>query len=78
MPHITIKTLAGKSEEVKNLCVEKVAKAMQEALGASDKHISVSVEDYSPQEWQDVYANEIENNPNLRKKPDYDPKSFLK
>lgn len=77
MPHITIKMLEGRSEPVKALCVSKVAKALQEATGTPDAFISVSIEDYTAEEWQEVYKEEIENNPNLRKKPNYDPKSLL-
>ncbi len=77
MPHIIIKMLEGRSEPVKELCVAKVAKALQEATGASDSHISVSIEDYTAQEWQEVFKNEIEGNPNLRKKPGYRPEDLL-
>ena len=77
MPHITIKMLEGRSDSVKDLCVSKVAKALQEATGTPDCYISVSVEDYTAEEWQDVYKNEVAENPNLKKMPSYNPKDLL-
>ena len=77
MPHIIIKMLEGRSEPVKALCVSKVAKALQEATGTPDKYISVAIEDYTVQEWQDVFKNEIEGNENVRKKPGYEPEDLL-
>ena len=77
MPHIIIKMLEGRSEPVKALCVSKVAQALQEATGTPDCYISVAVEEFTPEEWQDVYKNDIENNQDLRKLPDYDPRDLL-
>lgn len=77
MPHIVIKMLEGRSETVKSLCVSKVAQALQEVTGTPDKYISVTIEDYSAEEWQDIFKNEIANNPNLRKKPNYKPEELL-
>lgn len=77
MPHITIKMLKGRTQEQKKLASEMVAKALYEAIGCSESHISVSVEDYTPQEWQDVYAQEVENNSNLVKNANYNPKDLL-
>ena len=77
MPHIVIKMLEGRSETVKALCSSKVAQALQEATGTPDKYISVSIEDYTAQEWQDVFKTEIAENSNLRKKPDYKPEDLL-
>jgi len=77
MPHISIKMLEGRSDYQKKLAVEKVSNALKEALGCDEKHISVSVEDFSAVEWQDVFAIEIEGNENVLKKPAYDPKSLL-
>ena len=77
MPHISLNMLKGRTEEQKKLAVEKLSKALIEAIGCSDTHISVSVDDYTALEWQDVFKKEIEENPNLYKKPGYDPKSLL-
>lgn len=78
MPHITIKMLKGRTEEQKNAAAEKLAKALVEAIGCTESHISVSVEDFTPQQWQDQFKKEVTENPYLVKKPDYDPKDLLK
>lgn len=78
MPHITIKMLKGRTEEQKQLAVQKVSEALCEALGCTDSHVSVSVKDYTPQEWQTVFANEVIADADLKKKPGYDPKDLLK
>lgn len=77
MPHITIKMLEGRTQAQKELAVKKLNEALQDALGVSDAAVSVSIEDYTALEWQDVYAKEVANNPNLFKKPNYDPKGLL-
>ena len=77
MPHISIKMLKGRTDEQKNIATDKVADALCEALGCSKKHVSVSVEDFTAQEWQDVFAKEIADNENILKKPEYDPKDLL-
>ena len=78
MPHITLKMLKGRTDEQKKIATEKLSIALNEAIGASKSHISVSIEEYTAEEWQDVFANEIENNKNITKQPEYDPKSLLK
>lgn len=77
MPHVTIKILEGRSEPVKALCVAKVAQAIREATGTPDKYISVAVEEFTPEQWQEVFHNEIENNPNIIKSPNYKPQDLL-
>ena len=54
------------------------AKALVDAIGCTESHVSVSVEDFTPQEWQEQYRIEVSENPALIKKPDYDPKDLLK
>lgn len=77
MPHITIKMLKGRTEEQKMLAAEKLSDALVEAIGCAKSHVSVSVEDFSPEEWQEQYRIEVSENPALLKKPDYDPKELL-
>jgi len=77
MPHISIKMLKGRTDEQKNLAVKKVSEALCEALGCADKHVSVSIEDFTAQEWQGVFAEEIADNSHVLKKPEYDPKDLL-
>lgn len=77
MPHITIKILEGRSEPVKALCVARVAQAVRDTTGTPDKYISVAFEEYTPQQWQEVFHNEIENNPDIVKAPRYKPEDLL-
>ena len=64
-------------EEAKKLAAEKLSKALIDAIGCSESHISVSVEDFTPQEWQEQFKIEVTENPFLIKKPNYDPKDLL-
>lgn len=78
MPHITIKMLKGRTDEQKKAAAESVAKALVDAIDCTESHVSVSVEDFTPQEWQEQYRIEVSENPALIKKPNYDPKDLLK
>lgn len=78
MPHITIKMLEGRTEEQKKLAADKTAQALVEAIGCTPSHISVSVEDFTPEEWQEQFRKEVTENSTLVKSPDYDPKDLLK
>jgi phenylpyruvate tautomerase PptA (4-oxalocrotonate tautomerase family) len=78
MPHISIKMLKGRTDEQKTLAGIKVADALAEAIGCDPTHISVSVEDFTPVEWQDVYKKDVTENANIVVQPNYDPKSLLK
>ncbi len=78
MPHISLKMLKGRTEEQKKNAAEKLTAALCEALGCGDGHVTVSIEDYTPEEWQDVFAEDIEGKADkLYRKPAYDPKSLL-
>ena len=78
MPHIGIKMLAGRSEEQKKKAAEAVTKALAESLGMSDHYITLTIEDYSPEEWQTVFKEEVTDKPDkVYVTPKYDPKSLL-
>ncbi len=77
MPHITIKMLKGRTEEQKKSAAEKVAQSLVAAIGCNPKHISVAVEDYTPQQWQDVFREEVTESDHIYLEPDYDPKDVL-
>lgn len=79
MPHISIKMLKGRTQAQKELAAKKVMDALCDAIGCSEEHVSVSVQDYTPQEWQDVFKTEItDNQEHIIKNPSYDPKDMLK
>ena len=71
MPHIVIKTLSGKSQEVLNDSAEQVAVALSKAMDKPMDSISVSVEEYSVDDWKNVYDEYIDNKDNVLIKPGY-------
>ena len=78
MPHISLKMLKGRTEAQKQRATEALTDALKESLGASDAHISVSVEDYSALEWQEIFRQEITDKPDkVYKKPGYNPQDLL-
>lgn len=77
MPHITIKMLKGRTDEQKMKAAENVKKALCEAIGCTENHVSVSVSDYTAVEWQDQFKIEITENPDIIIKPDYKPEDLL-
>ena len=78
MPHVSIKMVKGRSEAQKDAAAKAVKEALMKAIGAGDAHISVSVEDFTPQQWQDVFRAEITDKPEaLRIAPQYNPKDLL-
>ena len=78
MPHIGIKMIEGRTEEQKQKAAQAVKNALAEALNMGDHYITVTIEDFNAQEWQDVFKNEITDKPDkVYVKPNYDPKSLL-
>lgn len=78
MPHISVKMLKGRTEEQKKKAADALVSALCQSLGCSKVHISVTVEDYTAQEWQDVFEKEItQKQDRLYIKPGYDPKDLL-
>jgi phenylpyruvate tautomerase PptA (4-oxalocrotonate tautomerase family) len=77
MPHVVIKTLSGPSKEALKQASEQVSDIINKTLGKPKKYISVSVEEYSFDEWEGVYKEFIEGKDNVLVKPGYsDPKTF--
>lgn len=78
MPHISVKMLKGRTDEQKKKVAAALADALCESLGCSKTHVSVTVEDYTPQQWQDVFKEEItQKEEKLYIRPGYDPKDLL-
>ncbi len=73
MPHIIIKMHKGRSKEMINDMVEKVASAIMESLNVKESSVSVGVEEFEPARWKDeVYQPDIiEKNNTIYKKPGY-------
>lgn len=77
MPHIVIKTISGPSKEQLQSAAEKIAKIVNEEMGKPEKYISVSVEEYSFDEWEGVYNEYVKDKDNVLVKPQYtNPKTF--
>ena len=77
MPHITIKMLKGRTDEQKKCAAQRVKNALCEAIGCTESHVSVSVSDYTPQEWQEQSKTEVSEKPDLVITPDYKPEDLL-
>lgn len=75
MPHIVVKMYTGRSDADKVRLAEALTKAMIETLGASEKSISVGIEDVRPEDWgTQVYRPEIAAKlDTIFKAPGYDP-----
>ena len=63
--------------EQKQLAAKRVADALVDAIGCNACHVSVSVEDFTPQEWQTVYQQEVTENDALVLRPNYNPEDVL-
>ena len=78
MPHISVKMLVGRTEEQKKKAAEAVKNARAESLNIGDHYVTVTIEDYTAEEWQEVFKTEITDKPDkVYVKPNYDPKSLL-
>ena len=73
MPHFQIKLLEGKSEEQKQELAKEVVKAAQRVIGYSDESFSVTIEDFTYDEWKNkVYPKDIMGRKDIiYKKPGY-------
>ena len=77
MPHIVIKTISGPSKNQLQDAAEQIAAVVNKTMGKPEKYISVSVEEYSFDEWEGVYNEYIKDKDNLPVKPKYtNPKTF--
>lgn len=60
MPHFQIKMLGGKTEEQKQKLAQEVIKAAQNVIGFGDESYSVTIEDFTMEQWKDkVYPDDI-------------------
>lgn len=77
MPHIVIKTIKGPSDAQLQSAAEKIAKIVNEEMGKPEKYISVSVEQYSFDEWAGVYDEFVKDKDNVLVTPGYtNPRTF--
>jgi 4-oxalocrotonate tautomerase len=75
MPHIVVKMIAGRSEELKTALAEALTYAVVSTLECDEGSVSVAIEDVAKEEWtQKVYVPDIQGNPDhIYKRPGYDP-----
>jgi len=77
MPHVVIKTISGPSEAQLKTAAEQISAIINKTLGKPEKYISVSVEEYSFGEWENVYNEFVRGKDNVLVQPGYtDPKTF--
>jgi len=77
MPHIVIKTISGPSRKQLQEAAVQIAAVVNKTMGKPEKYISVSVEEYSFGEWEDVYNECVKDKDNVLVKPGYsNPKTF--
>lgn len=78
MPHISVKMLKGRTPEQKEKAAKALADTLCEVIGCSKSHLSVTVEDFTAEEWQDVFRSDVtEKSDSLYITPQYDPKDLL-
>lgn len=77
MPHIVIKTISGPSQQQLQEAAEQISDIVNKTMGKPEKYISVSVEEYSFGEWEEVYNEFVRDKDNVLVKPGYtNPKTF--
>ena len=77
MPHVVIKAISGPSQQQYREASEQIADIINKTLGKPAKYISVSVEEYSYGEWENVYNEFVRDKDNVLVKPGYtNPKTF--
>ena len=73
MPHIEIKCFAGRTDEQKTRCAEKIAEDIAEILGCETSSVSIAIKDIPEGEWKEKVwdANIVPDEKYLYKKPGY-------
>lgn len=75
MPHIIVKMISGRSDELKTKLAEEITKVVMKATGNKEEDVSVSIEDVAQNDWTEkVYKVDIAPQMDkLYKKPGYNP-----
>ena len=73
MPHVVVKMIAGRSEELKRQLAERITRDVMMVLGSGEEAVSVAIEDVAAGQWtEEVYEAEIVPNwEKLFKEPGY-------
>jgi phenylpyruvate tautomerase PptA (4-oxalocrotonate tautomerase family) len=77
MPHVVIKIIGGPSKAQIKEAAQQISEVLNKTMGKPQKYTSVSVEEYSHDEWEGVYNEFVKDKDNVVLKPGYtDPKTF--
>lgn len=60
MPHVEINMMKGRSEELKKKVAEDILQAMMDSLGCERSHLSVSIIDVDPAEWNEKMGKKVD------------------
>ena len=60
MPHVEINMMSGRSEELKKKVAEDIEQAMMDSLGCERSHLSVSIIDVDPAEWNEKMSKKVD------------------
>ena len=63
MPNISIKMLEGRTQAQKEKLARDLVEVLSRDLGADEHWITCTIEDYTAEEWQDVFRKEIADKP---------------
>lgn len=76
MPHVTVKLVAGRSEEQKAKLADLITQAVMAGAQCAETAVSVSIEDIAAPDWTEhVYKPDIAAHwDRLYKKPGYEPR----
>ena len=73
MPHVEIKCFAGRTDEQKKTCAERISEGIAETLGCRTSSVSVAIKDVAEEDWKrEVWDKSIvPDSRYLYKKPGY-------
>ena len=78
MPHIGIKMLKGRTQEQKENLSAALVKTLTEQLGCSQQYVTCSIEDYTAEESQKIFKEQVtDKQDKLYKRPGYNPEDLL-
>ncbi len=60
MPHVEISMMKGRPEELKKKVAEDILQAMMDSLGCERSHLSVSIIDVDPAEWNEKMGKKVD------------------
>jgi 4-oxalocrotonate tautomerase len=75
MPHVVVKMLSGRSDQLKAKLADEITKAVTSTLKLGEESVSVGIEDVEQKDWTgQVYKPDIIDKPaTIYKKPGYNP-----